>query len=405
MNKKLIGQYKLIKKIATGGMGEIYLAYDPQCKRNIVIKKIKKEIQEKPNIQQRFLQETTITNKLAHPYIIPIYSVNMQKELYYTMPYIEDAQTLHQLINSINTGQQSYDLQSMIRIFLNICEVIAYAHSKNILHQDIKPDNILIGKYGQLFLLDWGIAIFNNNAQKAKKRISGTLNFLAPERVNGSFPSIKTEIYSLGVLLYQMLTLEVPFKQRTSLLSFKKNFKKERLKDPIEVAPNREIPFMLNEITKKCLKVSPIERYNDVNDLIKDLKDFINGNPKWVLIHEMDIKNENNWQINDPILLSKHTAISANINLSEWLIAKIAKLHLYENLKIDLKIKFTADTNGLGIIFSIPDIRHSTSIKSSYCLWVSTLNSKFLRSFVLIKQLNVKLEKNIIYDIKIEKNR
>lgn len=205
MNDQLfdIGPYKVLKSIGKGGMGEVFLAFDPVCQRHVAIKLMlaDKEIDEKK--RQRFLNEAIVTGQLTHPGIIPIYSVVNEKELiYFVMPYIEgkmlkeifrDAQKSEldqQPLDSINL------VPSYIYMFLQICSAVSYAHSKGIIHRDLKSSNILVGTHAEIRILDWGLAEAiqeieeKGHGEEGKGQISGTVIYMAPELVLGSPPLI-----------------------------------------------------------------------------------------------------------------------------------------------------------------------------------------------------------------------
>jgi len=219
-------------------MGEVFLVYDSDCRREIALKCIRPEYLDNKIIFQRFVKEGHIASQLTHPSIIPIYSLSQDANLpYYTMPFI-DGKNLKQIL--IETFEQEKNpqnatipvgsIQSLTRVFLTICEAVAYAHSQQIIHRDLKPENILVGKYGEVLIFDWGVAdkiqnIANEDPSYALEelgfqnltspgKIIGTLSFLAPERFKGAPANYQTDVYSLGVMLYMILTLRLPFHRK-----------------------------------------------------------------------------------------------------------------------------------------------------------------------------------------------
>src|ERR1700722_14845651 len=163
-----IGPFELLRSLGKGGMGEVFLGKDPSCGRLIAIKKIRDDLSKHKTMQERFLREAKIAAQLTHPSIIPIYSICDDKDgLYYTMPYVE-GETLKEIL--LKTRQQEKkgeplhpigsSVPALIRIFLDICQAVAYVHARGILHRDLKPENIIIGKYGEVVILDWGLADF-----------------------------------------------------------------------------------------------------------------------------------------------------------------------------------------------------------------------------------------------------
>ena len=156
-----IGPYGIVQSLGKGGMGEVYLAKDPMCGRHVALKRIRPELRLNKTIQNRFLREAQVASALSHPSIVPILAIQtIPPDVYYTMPYVEGV-TLRQILRA-NREQGGHpvikSIPSLARIFLQVCEAVAYTHSKGILHRDLKPENIIVGKYGEVMILDWGIA-------------------------------------------------------------------------------------------------------------------------------------------------------------------------------------------------------------------------------------------------------
>ena len=209
-----IGSYCIERKLGQGGMGEVFLAFDPICKRRIALKQIRKELCRNDSLQKRFLREALVAAFLSHPLIIPIYSIHKEENaIFYTMPFVE-GETLKQIIKTAQEQEQEGEIRHPIgssipiltTIFLKVCQAIAYAHAKGILHRDIKPDNIIVGKYGEVLLFDWGLAdviaeedpLLHEEMISAELtrpgKIPGTLLYLAPERIRGQPSSPQTDI-------------------------------------------------------------------------------------------------------------------------------------------------------------------------------------------------------------------
>lgn len=423
MDEKLtIGRYLIIKTLGKGGMGEVLLAYDPICKRNVALKKIRPDLVDNATIKNRFLKEAKIASRLTHPSIIAIYSIHTDENgIYYTMPYVEGV-----MLKDVLEEAKSHDtfqntkgsIPYLSRVFLSVCEAMAYSHCKNILHRDLKPANIMIGKYGEVLILDWGIANFINDEEKEEPfseegseitkpgKMAGTVAFMAPERAFGYKATVLSDIYALGVILYQILTLTYPF-QRRNLSHFKKYAKEEKLIDPIERAPERDIPPQLSEICKKCLNFQPDLRYQKVEHIIQDLIDYIEGKPQWLLVSSLNVHLKNDWSINENVFLPKYTAIVQNSDLSEWVNLLIANKAVPGNVKIEADI-FLKDTLGLGFLLSLPDLDTKFAIEEGYLLWLGFDKNPFVhlvRSNALVMEAsNIELKHQVWHHIKIEKN-
>lgn len=413
-------RYKIVKCLGKGGMGEVLLAYDTEAKRYVAIKQIREDLKNSPIVKKRFLREAIISSILCHPFIIPIYDIHLKEPYYYTMPYVE-GKTLKDIIKTSLIDKNhpiGSSIPTLIRIFLNVCEAIAYIHSKNILHRDLKPDNIIIGKYGEILILDWGIAKFLNEKEidtnidipeedfelTKPGKVAGTITYMAPERAFGKKATNLSDIYSLGAILYQMLTLEMPCK-RKDIKSFKKNFNLEKILDPIEKAPFRDIPKKLADICMRCLSKEPKDRYQNVEDLILDLKEYVEGKPQWVLSANLTLQNSNDWQFNKNILVSKQVAISRKDNLDECLNLLVSKQAFSNNLKIEADITLNKWSNGIGFLLNVLKNQDSFKIEEGYNLWfnTNTKKSEFLRSNVLIYQDTLNLIADKSHNLIIEK--
>lgn len=395
--KKKIGRYEIKKSLGKGGMGEVFLAYDPVCERNVALKIIREDLQNQKSIQNKFLNEALITSYLTHPSIIPIYTIQShEKMIYYTMPYAE-GETLNEILKTTKQEQEAAhpignSISALIRIFLQVCEAIAYTHSKNIFHRDLKPDNIIVGKYGEVLILDWGIAERKQDQKekpkKIQEKVAGTLSYMSPDRALGEKASPSSEIYSLGVILYKMLTLSLPFK-RKSLAHFRKTADKEQYVDPVEIAPYREIPHRLSMIVKKCLNTSD-RCYASVEHLIEDIKNYIEGQPEWILLENLSIDRHQDWQFHENILLAKHIAITRQIDVSEWVSMMISKSSFSGNLKIEADVFSDEICEGIGFLLNIPVASERKSLEQGFCLWIGSKNKpacQLFRSNVLVMDM------------------
>lgn len=425
-----IGPYSIIKMIGRGGMGEVYLAKDPVCEREVALKRIKPELREKKTIQDRFLREARVTSNLTHPSIIPIFNIHTTPpDVYYTMPYAE-GETLRRILHTTREqeklGKQLHiigrSIPSLTRIFLQICQAIAHTHAKGILHRDLKPENIIVGKYGEVMILDWGLANFINQLEKeasirTKKttegdnatrpgKIAGTLAYMAPELLTGKHASVQTDIYSLGVILYQMLTLQLPFHRKT-LAAFRKQLGKEELIDPIEMAPHRDIPHQLAAVATKCLARSESARYKSVEDLVTDLKKYVEGRTEWILMDSLNLSDREDWQLEENVLLAKHIAITKTLDSTAWAALKISRKSYADNVKIEATVRLEEESQGVGFLFSIPDADVRRSLEEGYCLWLGSQSHPSHRLFrnnvQVLEAKCIYLEPKVNHHIRIEK--
>lgn len=425
--KYTIGPYQIVGKIGQGGMGEVLLGYDVKCGRRIALKKIRKDLVEFKRLHNRFLKEARITSQLTHPAIMPIYSIEDQGEIvYYTMPFVQ-GETLKQILRNTRDQEKQGEnphhigesIPALVRIFITVCQGIAYAHSKGVLHRDIKPENVMVGKYGEVLILDWGLAkliegqedeliqIESSDQDLTKVgKVVGTINFMAPERAKGNPATIQTEVYALGVLLYQILTLRNPFR-RGSLDEYRKVMDKEAVEDPSDVAPYRDVPRLLSRIVMKCLDKDPDQRYQSVDQLIQELENYIEGRSEWFELAALDISQKSDWEFQENVLIAEHIAITRSADISEWVSLMISKLSFAENTKIEAEITIGENGHGIGFLLCIPEAAEREYLNDGYCLWLgSDLNktTKLLRSSVeVVDAPEIYLERGRTYRVKIEK--
>lgn len=401
---KTIGPYPILKSLGKGGMGEVYLAKDPLYGRQIAVKRIRPELKDNKTIQSRFLREAKVASTLSHPSIVPIFTVQANPpDIYYTMPFVE-GDTLRQILRTTREQEKKGEIlhpigksiPSLTRIFLQVCEAVGYTHSKGILHRDLKPENIIVGKYGEVMILDWGIADFIDQLDEEEPlptyrieetedltrpgKITGTLAYMAPERLLGKGSSTQTDIYALGVILYQLLTLQLPF-QRKSIATFRKEVHKEELINPIEMAPYRDIPHQLAQVCMRCLASQEKHRYKNVNALTVDLKNYIEGHFEWVLAAQLDRNRKEDWQFQENILLAKHIAITRNLDVTEWAELMISRASFANNVCLDAQVFLGKKSQGIGFLLSIPEANERQSFEEGYCLWIDAEKDSSCRLF------------------------
>lgn len=413
-----VQKYQILKSIGKGGMGEVFLAHDPICGREVALKMMREEWKDNPTMRERFLREARIAAQLSHPNIIPIYSI---EESLYTMPHIE-GETLKEILRK--TREQSKNgeplhpigssIPSLVRIFLSVCGAVAYAHSRGVLHRDLKPENIIVGKFKEVIILDWGLANFIERPEKngfdfkedspdltQPGKIPGTLMYMAPERAFGARSSIQTDIYSMGVILYQILTLQFPF-HRKSVKEFRKIHEHEKILDPEEVAPDREISPHLSNIVRKCLAKNPKKRFQTMVQLIRELENYIEGIPEWQKGVELFLDRKEDWEFQENIALAKHRALTRGIESVEWVNLMISKAQFPGNISIETTLTVHEQNQGVGILFCIPDTDLPKAVEEAYCIWFSDQGLRLYRSNVEVLRLEqLILEKERPYRIRI----
>ncbi len=269
-------RYKIIEKIGTGGMSNVYRAKDTSLNREVAIKVLKEEYANDTAFVTKFRAEAQAAAGLEHPNIVNVYDVGKEGELYYiVMEHIEGI-TLKTYISK--KGQLSYN--EVISIAIQVGRGIEAAHKKGIIHRDIKPQNIMISKEGKVKVTDFGIAhAVSSNTVSAD--LMGSVHYSSPEQARNGYVTYSSDIYSLGIVMYEMCTGRVPFDGETTVAIAIQHLQSE-MQPPSVYAPN--LPTSLEKIIKKCTMKSPDRRYASIDELLVDLKkalinpddDFVN---------------------------------------------------------------------------------------------------------------------------------
>lgn len=366
-------RYEIIRMIGKGGMGEVYLAYDSICSRKIALKRIREDLSGNALLKKRFLREAKIAADLIHPGIVPVFTICSDHDpVYYTMPYIE-GYTLKSLLKkawrcdvlSKDLAEQT-SVENLLSIFHKICSTVEYVHSRGILHRDLKPDNVLLGLFSEVVILDWGAAVskemkedlfldinvplrdtsFANMTVPGK--IVGTPDYMAPERLLGTPASEQTDIYALGVILYQMLTLSFPFRTKKS----KAMRAYHGISFPEDVAPHREIPPFLSQVVMKALAADPRERYSSVRELKLAIEQYLRGSPTWYPKVVLHIQDPCCWRFHEPILLSKYFP-TLKISSAWWYSLAISKIESFSEVRLEYVLTRKGLAEGFGMVLPL----------------------------------------------------
>ena len=257
-------RYEIIGKIGAGGMSDVYKARDHILGRNVAIKVLKQEFSEDVNFVMKFRTEAQSAAGLEHPNIVNIYDVGSESGIHYiVMEYVEGV-TLKTYIEK--KGRLTY--KEAVSIAIQVGRGMEAAHAKNIIHRDIKPQNILISTEGKAKVTDFGIArAVSNNTISAD--VMGSVHYASPEQARNGFVNDKSDIYSLGIVMYEMVTGRVPFDGDTTV-SIAIQHLQEEMKAPGIFAP--DLPVSLEKIILKCTQKSPDRRYANTSELLADLK-------------------------------------------------------------------------------------------------------------------------------------
>ena len=257
-------RYAVLSKIGAGGMADVYKGRDQMLNRYVAIKVLKKQYKEDENFVRKFRSEAQAAAGLIHPNIVNVYDVGEDRGLNYMVMELVEGITLKEYIE--RKGRLSH--KETISIAIQMCSGIGAAHASGIIHRDIKPQNIIISKDGKVKVTDFGIAkaITSNTVST---NAMGSVHYTSPEQARGGFSDQRSDIYSIGITLFEMVTGQVPFDGETTVEVAMKHLQQE-ITPPSELVP--DIPYSLEQIMLKCTQKSSERRYESTGALIQDLK-------------------------------------------------------------------------------------------------------------------------------------
>ncbi|MFC1848834.1 SUMF1/EgtB/PvdO family nonheme iron enzyme [candidate division CSSED10-310 bacterium] len=326
--------YVVKGEIGRGGFGSVLLAREMAARRDIALKTFNpiKKRSSIEGIRERFLEEAYITAQLQHPGIIPIYTIahDTSGRYFYTMRPVE-GEDLGSILCRLRKGnkktEQKYGLRHLMQIMLSVCQTMQFAHERGVIHRDLKPSNIIIGNYGDVMVIDWGLAkVISKPVEITKEeipdlegpyaevwatyqrdletertgdsssfqytmdgRVIGTPYYMSPEQASGKTKEIGflSDIWSLGVMLYQCATLKLPF-EGMSLERILFKIVTEDPVEPVRANPGRRVPFELANIIMKCLRRNEEDRYVSISELLLSLEQWLEGRAPWRLVEQFD---------------------------------------------------------------------------------------------------------------------
>jgi serine/threonine protein kinase len=320
-------KYRFKGILATGGMGAILHVLEQDLHRLLAMKVLLPGLKNDLETLRSFVKEAKITGFLEHPNIIPIHELGLRQEtgMFFTMK-LAQGETLKDILTEIKRGNpnyvERYTTYLLLSIFRKVCDAVAFTHSINIIHQDIKPHNIIVGKYGEVFLMDWGLAKILGDpanehdpvkreflmdmiefANREKHHIKGSPSFMSPEQAKGDFSLLdkQSDIFLLGATLYHIFTLEPPY-FGNDIYEVLDKAKTRDLIPPEIRSPDRQIPEEICRMIMKAMAYHKDDRYHTVEEFARDIDDLIAG--KWsqqekkvfapgdLLIRERDIGEE-----------------------------------------------------------------------------------------------------------------
>ena len=265
-----LGRYRIVEPLGRGGMARVYRAYHPQLDRYVAIKVLRSDLVEEEEFLARFRREAQAVAALRHPNIVQVFDSDVQDDHYYMVMELLEGDTLRTRLNDYRAREERLPLGESVRVLLDVLDALAYAHDQGMIHRDVKPANILLTRNGQAVLTDFGIAqIVGGTRYTATGALMGTLAYMSPEYGLEGECDERSDIYSLGIVLYEMLTGDPPFDAETPLAILMKH-----VNDPLPMPRKSDptIPKALERVVLKALAKKPHDRYQSAVEMAKALR-------------------------------------------------------------------------------------------------------------------------------------
>ena len=285
-------------EVGRGGMGRVHRALDKSLLREVALKILRPELEGQERQIQRFMREAQITSQLDHPNIVPIHEVGRDDETgYYISMKLVHGQTLTEVVEEAGEDRLLPDrIVELLQIFIKVCEAVAFAHNRGVIHRDLKPSNIMVGEFGQVYVMDWGVARLLPSREDLSERaaaisshlegsideqpgnIIGTPRYMPPEQIQGLHEQVddRSDIFSLGATLYHVLTGQPPYTAQSYYNTLLEALA-GKIRPPGEVVGGSRIPPGLEQITLKAMAFKPEDRYGSVVEFQKDIERFLRG--------------------------------------------------------------------------------------------------------------------------------
>ena len=309
IGKMLDDRYEILEVIGEGGMAIVYRALDHRLNRDVAVKIMRDEMAADEEFRRRFCTESHAVAMLSHPNIVAVYDVSHNDNVEYIVMELVDGITLKQYIE--RKGVVAW--KEVVHFTKQISKALAHAHERGIIHRDIKPQNIMLLRDGTIKVGDFGIAALENEVYENNGEAIGSIHYIAPEQARGECPDARSDIYSLGVMMYEMLSGKLPF-DGTGAVSIAIMQISEKPKPLAEVAPN--IPVGLRQITEKAMEKDPADRYQSAQEMLDAIAAF-RRDPSISFEYEYNTQDNPDKTINRVVSSTAKTAGKAAVSTSQ----------------------------------------------------------------------------------------
>ena len=265
-----LGKYRVLEPLGRGGMARVYRAYHPQLDRYVAVKVLRSDLVEEEDFLARFKREARAVAALRHPNIVRVFDFDVEQDVYYMVMELLEGDSLRTRLNDYRAREEQMPLGDVARILLDVLEGLQYAHGEGMVHRDVKPGNILLSRSGQAVLTDFGIAqIIGGTRYTVSGALMGTLNYMSPEQGLEGECDARSDIYSLGIVFYEILTGDPPFDADTPLAILMKHVN-DPLPPPRKMEPS--IPKPLERVVLKALAKRREQRYQSADEMAQALR-------------------------------------------------------------------------------------------------------------------------------------
>ena len=345
---KLLGnRYEIIEKIGNGGMATVYKATDKVLKRNVAVKILRDEFTTDDEFIKRFEVEAQSAARLTHPNIVSIYDVGVDGNLYYIVMELIQGKTLKEIIVK-EKGPLPWKWS--INVSIQIASALEMAHRNNIIHRDIKPHNIIITEDGVAKVTDFGIAkAVSNSTITAFGTTIGSVHYFSPEHARDGFTDAKSDLYSLGVVMYEMVTGRVPFDADTPVSVALKHMQEEPV-EPIELNPN--LPIAVNKIIMRALQKDTTLRYQTASEMLVDLKKSLKD-PEGDFVEELEYDPTAKTQVIDTNAYRDNKQTKNSSGKKDGKFKTFVKTHKGLSIFIGLLLLFVLSLGGTMLVLNL----------------------------------------------------